>query len=306
MEDKIREIRDDLAGILARLDGLLEARAGHGAELEPSAANPDLPDDFPLLKALLESVDWPEAVFAAQIADEASERDKAERGEAIAEIMLPPYAGKKFLDFGCGEGHVARHVSKEASLSVGYDINKPSESAAAWEERQGSLLLTTDFERVRLEGPYDLVLLYDVVDHCECDPAELLKSVESVLAPEGKAIMRCHPWCGRHGGHIYRKINRAFVHLVFSEDELRELGVEPEHNNKVLKPLVSYTRAIEASGLKKEGEAEIDSQEVEDFFRSTPLVRDRILSNWGVDEWKQDPPQFQMSQCFLDYVLKKK
>lgn len=303
MKDKIKEIRDRLAEVIVRLDEILDIANG---SVETEKSERDLRDEFLKLKALLNSSEWPEAVFPDQIADESSDRDKAERGEAIAEIMLPPYAGKRFLDFGCGEGHVARHIAKEASVSVGYDVVSPANPSVAWEEKQGSLLLTTDFENVRREGPYDLVLLYDVVDHCECDPAEVLKSVASVLAPNGSVIMRCHPWCSRHGGHIYRKINRAFVHLVFSEDELRELGVEPEHNNKVLKPLASYGRAIDASGLARESEAEIDSQEVEEFFKSTPLVRDRILRHWGAKAWGQDPPEFQMSQCFLDYVLKKK
>lgn len=301
MEAKIREIRDDLAGILARLDGLLEP-----AEAKPEPASRALPSDFERLRSLLESADWPAAVFAAQIADENSERDKEDRAEGIAEIMLPPYGGKRFLDFGCGEGHVAKYVSKEASVSVGYDIARPSTRSLNWEEKPGNLLLTADWIRVESEGPYDLVLIYDVIDHCECDPAEVLSKAASVLAPEGRVVLRCHPWCGRHGGHLYRKINKAFVHLVFSDEELAELGAFPEHNNRVIRPLNSYTRAIEASGLEKAAEAEIDSQEVEDFFRETTVVSKRILRNWGAKEWGQDPPQFQMSQCFVDWVLKKK
>lgn len=300
MRDKLERLRSLLNEILAEMDG-----PSSPAEI-PVAASKPMADDFMQLKSLLDSPDWPQAVFAAQIADESSERDKEDRAEGIAEIMLPPYGGKRFLDFGCGEGHVARYVSKESSLSVGYDILRSPASSLTWEEKVGNLLLTVDWGRVESEGPYDLILLYDVVDHCECDPAEVLRKAASVLALDGKIVLRCHPWCGRHGGHLYRKINKAFAHLVFTDEELSEMGVEVEHNNKVLRPLNSYTRAIEAAGLVKASEPEVDSQEVEDFFRETSVVSDRILRNWGLKEWGQDPPQFQMSQCFVDWTLKKK
>lgn len=299
MKEKLEQLRSLLTEILAEMDWQ-PAQTAQQIEAKPASK------EFAELKSLLASPEWPEAVFPAHIADESSERDKEERGEGIAEIMLPPFAGKKFLDFGCGEGYVARHVSKEAALSVGYDIVRSPSSSLPWGERQGNLLLTVDFSAVEREGPYDLILVYDVIDHCECDPAEVLTKAASVLAPGGKIVLRCHPWCGRHGGHLYRKINKAFVHLVFSGEELSDLGIALEHNNKVVRPLVSYTKAIEAAGLQKEAEPEIDSQEVEDFFRDTPLVRDRILRNWGIKEWGQDPPQFQMSQCFVDWILKKK
>lgn len=295
MREKLEQIRTLLEEIISSL-----GESGPVADPEPP-----LLSDLSQLKMLLDSGDWPEAVFSAHIADENSESDKQDRAMGIAEIMLPPCIGKKFLDFGCGEGHVANYVARDASVSVGFDLARPASSPFAWEEKTGVVLLTTDMVKVQQEGPYDVILIYDVIDHCESDPADVLKNAASMLAPDGQIIMRCHPWCGRHGGHAYRKLNKAFVHLVFSEEELSEMGVDVEHNNKVIRPLKSYARAIDESGLKKVGEPEIDSQEVESFFRETPVVRDRILKNWGISEWAQDPPQFQMSQCFVDYVLKK-
>jgi hypothetical protein len=49
----------------------------------------------------------------------------------------------------------------------------------------------------------------------------------------------------------------------------------------------------------------LDRQEVEDFFKENPLVRKRILKAFGKEEWKDDCPAWQMSQCFWDYVLEK-
>jgi hypothetical protein len=128
---------------------------------------------------------------------------------------------------------------------------------------------------------------------------------KSVLAPEGRIYMRCHPWCSRHGGHAYRAINKAFVHLVLSEEELKSMGVEVEPTINVVRPLDTYGRIIDRSGLVLDSELELDHQDVESFFSETPLVTKRILKHWGLPAWGDDPPRFQMSMCFLDYVLKK-
>jgi SAM-dependent methyltransferase len=290
MREKLEKIRDLVNDLIASLD-----------ERAPIKEEPKLENysEFGLLKGLLESTSWPEAVFSAQIADDSSESDKMERAEGISDIILPPVLGKKFLDFGCGEGHVAKHVSKEAALSVGYDIISRDPS---WENKSEKLLLTTDFEKVKAEGPYDTILIYDVLDHSQESPEELLIRAKSVLSQEGKIYLRCHPWTGRHGGHAYKKINKAFIHLVFEEKELSELGVVLDHNRKILRPINTYNKAIEDAGLKR-SEPEVDTQEVEAFFEENPLVRNRILKSLGLTTWTSDAPAFQMSQCFLDYVL---
>jgi len=291
---RIRELIDDL---------ISEVEIGEGSRKKTDFKESE---EFKVLKSLLDLTDWPEAVFGAQIADENSESDKAERAEGVSDMLLPPFSGKKFLDFGCGEGHVAKYVSREAAISIGYDIVRNKLSQFDWENKDGSFLLTTDFEKVVSEGPYDIVMIYDVLDHSSEDPSEVLLKAKSVLAEDGKIYMRCHPWTGRHGGHAYRKINKAFVHLVLEEDELEEMGVSLEHNGKVLFPISTYNKAIEEAGLARESEPEVDTQEVESFFKDNSLVKARILKAFGLNEWTAERPVFQMSQCFLDYVLKKK
>jgi 2-polyprenyl-3-methyl-5-hydroxy-6-metoxy-1,4-benzoquinol methylase len=297
MREKLERIRDLINEAIASIEE--SAPPKKEIKIENEA-------EFKVLKSLLDSTDWPEAVFGAQIADENSESDKAERAEGISDILLPPFSGKKFLDFGCGEGHVAKYVSGEAAISVGYDIVRNELSKFDWEKKDGSFLLTTDFKKVVSEGTYDIVMIYDVLDHSSVDPSEILAKAKSVLAEDGKIYLRCHPWTGRHGGHAYRKINKAFVHLAFSEEELDHLGVKLEHNRKILFPIGTYNKAIDEAGLVRESEPEVDTQEVESFFEENALVKARILKAFGLEEWTAEKPVFQMSQCFLDYVLKKK
>jgi 2-polyprenyl-3-methyl-5-hydroxy-6-metoxy-1,4-benzoquinol methylase len=262
---------------------------------------------FDDLKTLLNSSEWPDAVFKVQIADENSEDDKKERAEGIADVILPSLDQKKFLDFGCGEGHVAKYAAKNANLSIGYETEKNPSSQLEWEEKKENLLLTTDFEKVKAEGPYDIILIYDVLDHAKGESmTQVLEKAKSVLSDEGNIYLRCHPWASRHGGHAYRKINKAFVHLVLSEEELKEMELELEFNNKVLYPLATYLKAIEDAGLAKVNEEEIDFQDVEPFFSENAVVKERLLKLYGIREWGDSGrPAFQMSQCFVDYVLKK-
>jgi 2-polyprenyl-3-methyl-5-hydroxy-6-metoxy-1,4-benzoquinol methylase len=296
MREKLERIRDLINEVIASIEESSPPKKAIKIENEA---------EFNLLKSLLDSNEWPEAVFGAQIADENSESDKAERAEGISDILLPPFSGKKFLDFGCGEGHVAKYVSGEAAISVGYDIVRNELSKFDWEKKDGSFLLTTDFEKVVSEGPYDIIMIYDVIDHSSEDLSEILLKAKSVLADDGRIYLRCHPWTGRHGGHAYRKINKAFVHLVFSEEELNHLGVNLEYNRKILFPINTCNKAIDEAGLVRESEPEVDTQEVETFFEENPLVKSRILSTFSLDNWTSEKPVFQMSQCFLDYVLKK-
>lgn len=261
--------------------------------------------EFEDLRTLLESNEWPQAVHSVQIADENSEKDKEERAEGIADILLPPLEGKKFLDFGCGEGHVANYASKFANISVGYDIVKSERSAFSWNKDEG-LFLTTDLESVKAKGPYDVILVYDVMDHLQnSTPKELFALLALMLADGGKIYARMHPWTSRHGGHAYRKINKAFVHLVFTEEELSSMGLELEHNLKIKAPIATYNSWLEGSGLKNSIEPELDQQDVEPFFRENALVRSRILKVFDKDEWRDDCPTWQMSQCFWDYVLER-
>lgn len=265
-------------------------------------------NDFEELKDLLNSTDWPEAVPEFQMVDQNSEEEKMDRAEGIIDILVQEnLPEKKFLDFGCGEGHMAKYASKECSVGVGYDITKPEKSKFNWENKEDKFLLTTDFQKVEQEGPYDIIMIYDVIDHAEGDPEEILLKAKSVLKDDGKIHLRTHPWCGRHGSHLYRQINKAFVHLVFTEDELDQLGYKLEEKNiKVLYPIADYADIIKKSGLKSNGR-DIENNNVEDFFKKNNLISNRLkklISN-NKTNGAIVFPEHQMNQCFHDYILTK-
>lgn len=244
-----------------------------------------------VLLNLLQSDDWPEAVPDFLICSD-TEDDKLERAEGILDYIGVDYQNKKVLDFGCGEGHVSLKVSEFSSDSLGYDIK--SSGVLSWEQ-DGRYLLTTDFSKVESYGPYDLVILYDVLDHCE-DPVALLKQVKSVCRPTTEIFVRCHSFMSRHGGHLYRQLNKAWVHFFFTAEELSLMGLESDIVQKCYFPIANQKKWFKSAELNIKSE-DIIKGIVEDFFKKEEF-KPRIKNIY-----KGDFPEWQMSQSFNDYVL---
>lgn len=273
----------------------------------PVVTAQSVPDDYGSFEALrkaLESDKWPEAVNPNLICDPNSETDKTERGRGIIELMIEEdLKGLKFLDMGCGEGHCA-YLSTEyqTALSVGYDVRR-HDTWAKVEGSKSNLLLTTDYAAVQENGPYDVIIIFDVLDHLVQDtPENFLRKAATVLKDTGKIYMRVHPYVSRHGTHLYHDINKAFAHLVFTEAELKQLVPNQfftESNVGVKFPLKTYGGWIEAAGLKVDNRRDL-TEKVEPFFK-IPKIAERIMRNVGSNSF----PDFQMSLNFIDYVLKK-
>lgn len=257
-----------------------------------------LEDDFSKLKTLVLDPQWPEAVSSWNIIDPNSESDKIARATALIEMMIDcSLTGLKFLDFGCGEGHVVKKAMDfGASFALGYDIHQ-----------QGNLdwnsFLTTDLNKVK-ENSYDVILLYDVLDHTENQtPIEILRIAKELLSENGKIYIRCHPWCGRHGGHLYEQgLNKAYAHLIFTEEELTQMGIVSKPNNKVLFPIKTYVDWLNAANLA-ELERTPDLRQVEAFFKENSLVKNRVYQAFARPEWDEFPI-FQLEQTFVDFIVK--
>jgi len=260
-------------------------------------------DEFESLKQALNSEKWPEAVNKNLICDPNAEKDKIERGRGIIELMIDEdLKGRKVLDLGCGEGHCAFLASDyEPTISVGYDI-KEHPHWRNFEERP-SVLLTTNFGVVNDNGPYDVIILFDVIDHVKNEtPQQLLQKAKDLLAPKGRIYMRCHPLTSRHATHLYHDLNKAYVHLVFTKNELNQLVPNSNHfeeNIGPVYPIQKYVELIEKAGLKEVSRRDV-RENPEEFFK-IPKIADRIKQITGHDEF----PEFQMSLQFVDYVLSK-
>lgn len=289
--------------------GFQELRAALNDESEPSvktqAVVPAVIDDlgsFEKLKQALESDKWPEAINKNLVCDPNSEIDKMERGRGIIELLVEENLhGLKFLDYGCGEGYTAFYASERSpAISVGYDTKEQN-----WQHFQSksNLLFTANRASVQEKGPYNVILLFDVIDHIEgVDPVAVLQDAASLLADGGRIYMRAHPFTSRHATHLYHDLNKAYAHLVFTEDELKQIVPDSKYvtkNHGVTTPLATYGKWIDDAKLVVVHKREIKDK-VENFFR-IPKVADRIMKNTKMQKF----PEFQMSLQFVDYVLKK-
>lgn len=253
-----------------------------------------LPENIHHLVDMLMSPEWPEAVPPFLICSD-SEEDKFERAEGIIDYVSFDLKDKKICDFGCGEGHLAIEASKVAAKSIGYDVKVTG--IHPWEVQE-KYLLTTNIDMVKSHAPYDYVILYDVLDH-SINPISVLKNVFDISHNETKIFVRCHSWMSRHGGHTYRTINKAWVHLVFTEEELKAMDCNPEFSFKYYTPIITQKEWFNIVNLTIT-ESEIIKTVVEPFFR-----KPEIMARLPLEKYKGEFPEWQMSQVFNDYFLKK-
>lgn len=262
----------------------------------------DVSGDFESLKKALESDKWPEAVNPNLICDPNNEQDKLERGRGIVELMIEPdLKGLKVLDFGCGEGHVAFVATEyEPTIVVGYDC---SENEKWGGFQKPNLIYTKDWNETLKHGPYDVIVLFDVIDHAKSEDAvSILRKARQALSDDGQIFMRCHPYISRHGTHLYHHLNKAYAHLVFTKEELKTIVPDQsfvEESTGVIFPLKTYDTFAKQANLEIIHRREINSK-VDSFFK-IPKIAERIIKNHQLDSF----PEFQMGLDFVDYVLKK-
>lgn len=252
------------------------------------------------LRILARSTKWPLAIPEELICGDDDDQKLSRAAGILNDFINTDLSDKKFLDFGCGEGHVPYVASNLVGVSsaVGFDIKKHDWNNFSMNmENADNLHFVDTFEKALSLGPYDVILVNDILDHC-IDPREVFNQVKMLKSPNGKVFVRCHPWTSRHGGHLYKQLNRAYLHLIFNEDELYAMGIKTENINKFLDPLKTYRQLIENSNLKIANE-EIISQPVELFFTHEPSILRRIKNQWT----KSDDPNLASGKVFPREIL---
>jgi len=273
--------------------------------LEEELKTPPIPKDklyeITTLRLLAKSEKWPLAVPEELICGEDEDQKLARAAGIINDFINTDLNNKKILDFGCGEGHVPYVAANliEVNLAMGFDIENQN-----WEhfEKTKNLKFSTEFEEIKNNGPYDVIVINDVIDHAE---ENILIKANEVKAPNGKIYLRCHPWTSRHGTHLYKQLNRAYLHLVFNTDELFGMGLKEINTKKFLDPLNEYKKLIKEANLTISNE-NIVTQPVELFFTHEPNVLRRIKEKWSFDWWSSagvEFPRNEMEIQFVDFIL---
>lgn len=259
------------------------------------------------LRLMCKKGNWPEAIPEELIcADDYDSRTFRAYG-IIEQYMQTDLQEKKFLDFGCGDGLVAEVALRfGANFSAGYDIKNDQ----LWDkiQKKENLVITSSFDDI-VGYKFDYILLNDVIDHCS-DPYEIFDKINNLLADDGIVFCRCHPWTSRHGTHIYKKLNKAFIHIIFSEEELSKFDIDPLPTMKTLDPINTYKEIIKLSNFDIVTE-KITTTPVEMLFSLDPVIVRRIKNLW-IEEGNNpyadgiNFPREILEIDFIDFVFKKK
>ena len=282
---EINNIIDQISGLLEKLKSCIDPNT-----------------EFESLRKLLDSDEWPHAAKEFLICSKDSVEEQSDRGRAVVEIMsiMKPISGN-FLDYGCGAGYCSKYVASQkiTTKTIGFDIKSQKE----WNDAQG-VVFTDNWDEVVKNGPYDSILMFDVLDHLIGEnQVDVLKKIGNVLTQNGNILMRVHPWMSRHANHHYYTCNKAYIHLVFTPEEFEKILPSSEFSEPSMKsgtPIMTYDKIVKDAGLKFVGQGRQSRLPVDQFFKRPEIVS-RILKNTG----HKDFPEFQMSLQFIDYLIVK-
>lgn len=245
------------------------------------------------VEALLAIDCWPEAIVARS-AIKPTVADQINRANSVLDMMIDKSLEKvHFLDYGCGEGYVAKKaLDRGAATSTAYDLV----SSPSWDDPK--VTYTTKSSDLK-DGFYDAIFLYDVIDHC-LDAIATMKHVKSLLKPDGVVYVRCHPWTSKHATHLFRDgLNKAFIHLFLTEAEIKGLGHTPMFTRREKNPLEAYRWFFHEFKIKKE---HVIRESLNEFFK-VPSFKELVLTEQEIPADQAKDFFESMEINFVDYVI---
>lgn len=244
---------------------------------------------------------WPLALDPRLIPRNAA--SEIQRAFQIAEKINQNTSEARILDFGCGKGYLAKEYSKRSPYVIGYDILE----AETWKNTE-TLHFTTDPQEITKSGPYNLIIIYDVLDHINAayDPARTLLGLKEMLTNNGMIYLETHPWTSRHGAHQYElepEFNKAYLHLLLTPEEAGSIDFDHTYTLPILRPMQVYHEWFKQAGLKVQSRTINSSEESLSYF-SDELI-DRIIQVTWNDEIDRSTAKKIMANESITYVLKR-
>lgn len=193
----------------------------------------------------------------------------------MGELISVPVKNKTILEFGCCDSNLSSIIKNkfEAKQVVFFDNFLCHEINKSLLDQ--NVIYTDMFRIVQQAAPYDIIIMNDVIDHLE-KPVYWLKQVaETLNKNSGRLFVRCHPYTGRNGTHLSEQINKAFLHLIFNDDELATLGVSNKYTRKITDGLETYKRFFEEANLKVLNH-KIYTKSMELIMLKNPVILNRI------------------------------
>jgi SAM-dependent methyltransferase len=188
------------------------------------------------------------------------------------------YLRGRILDFGAGIGTFAIELRRESPDVVA--LEPDPDLAAVLRQSRPELQVVEDASL--LEGPFDAIISFNVIEHIE-DDDEALRRMRELLAPQGTAVLLtpAHPW-------LFGSLDVSFGHQRrYTVEGLRTQLVQAG-----LTPLeLRYVNPVGALGWLLAGRVRrataIPKTELRLFDRAVPLLRsaDRLRLPLGLSVW---------------------
>ncbi len=151
--------------------------------------------------------------------------------EGLVAFLLPAERSLRYLDIGCGVGHSLEAAMALGLVAHGVEADRTSKELA---ERSGGLVV--DRAAALPEGMYDLVTLWETLEHLS-DPATMIRMASARLAPGG--LLSCSVPNGRASGLRIARERCSYVYGGFDS---------PGHINFF--DVASLRKLFEAAGLR--------------------------------------------------------
>ena len=111
----------------------------------------------------------------------------------LARELVAPFAGKRLLDYGCGDGTFLALARALFPATVGVDVDgdQIADCAVRFASVPGVAFFTTDRLAAPIHaGRYDVVVCMEVLEHCPDDVQPLvLDRIRDVTAPRGTVVI---------------------------------------------------------------------------------------------------------------------
>lgn len=268
----------------------------------PEIANPE--EDKAHVAARLKHIDdlmgidcWPASIPQFQADAKPTDTDYVNRANSVLDMCLgASIEGAHFLDYGCGDGFIASEIAARGPDSItGYDI-VPSDY---WQKLgTDKVNFTCDVNALTPKG-YDLVFLYDVLDH-SIDPEGVMRHIKHLAVPGAVVYVRCHPWTSKHASHLPKVgLNKAYIHLFLTFEELVQKGFKPLFTRIEKVPLDAYRWWFRDFKIVKEKPY---FEDVSQFFKE-PAFKELLANEQQLKASELNVFMDNMKLQFVDFVL---